>query len=143
MCNDRKISPFHRTIGRSPCKALLSNDPKIGLTSNNIPSAFTKTLSTEEKLIDIMKEGEESLMSNSRNDSLSPQNIVGKKIRATCDKCSSVFDLPAEECIVTGPVIYSLCSMSDKISDECAKSRNKTKEAAEKMLSSAARKVGT
>ncbi|KAK5639437.1 hypothetical protein RI129_011929 [Pyrocoelia pectoralis] len=43
------------TIGRSPYKALFGCDPKIGLSSSNIPLPLANTLQTEEELQDILQ----------------------------------------------------------------------------------------
>ncbi|VVC25244.1 Hypothetical protein CINCED_3A001052 [Cinara cedri] len=46
----QKNSSFHRTIGRSPYKALFGNDPNIRLRTSNLPSDLLKKLITEEDL---------------------------------------------------------------------------------------------
>ncbi|XP_031334186.1 KRAB-A domain-containing protein 2-like [Photinus pyralis] len=52
----QKNISFHRTIGRSPYKALLGSDPKLGLTSSNIPLSLAKTIETEEELQEILND---------------------------------------------------------------------------------------
>lgn len=43
----------HRVIGHSPYRALFGTNPKIGLSSTNLPSKIIKTLETEEDINEI------------------------------------------------------------------------------------------
>lgn len=52
----QKNSSHHRVIGRSPYKALFGIDPKIGLTTSNLPLEILQKLVTEEDLEDINKD---------------------------------------------------------------------------------------
>lgn len=54
MYSFKKNSSFHQIIGRSPYKALFGCDPKIGLSSSNLPSEIIIKLTTEEHLEEIV-----------------------------------------------------------------------------------------
>ncbi|KAL4085073.1 hypothetical protein QTP88_027911 [Uroleucon formosanum] len=55
----QKNSSHHRIIGRSPYKALFGCDPKIGLSTSNLPLEIIKKLTAEEDLEEIYTQYEE------------------------------------------------------------------------------------
>ncbi|KAK9728639.1 hypothetical protein QE152_g17085 [Popillia japonica] len=52
----QKNSSHHRIIGRSPYRALFGTNPKVGLSSTNLPSEIITTLETEEDLNGVLSE---------------------------------------------------------------------------------------
>lgn len=56
----QKNISFHRVIGRSPYKALLGCNPKIGLSSSNVPLSIAKKLTNEEELMEVLETIDES-----------------------------------------------------------------------------------
>lgn len=51
----QKNISFHRVIGRSPYKALLGCDPKIGLSSSNIPLSIAEKLRNEDEVLEVLE----------------------------------------------------------------------------------------
>lgn len=49
----QKNSSHHRIIGRSPYKALFGCDPKVGLSTSNLPLEVIKKLTAEEDLEEV------------------------------------------------------------------------------------------
>lgn len=152
----QKNISFHRTIGRSPYKALLGCEPKIGLSSSNIPSAIAVTLTTEEDLMKIMNEGESVVDKyKDAHENLVDENIenataasLSEKEEANinspeapmCENCLQVVS-PIDACQQESSVLCNLCHASESISKERNEARNNTEEAAKKMLSSSAKKM--
>lgn len=52
----QKQSSFHRIIGRSPYKVLLGSDPKVGLSSSDIPSSIFINIDSEEQLQNLLEQ---------------------------------------------------------------------------------------
>ena len=75
----QKNISYHRTIGRSPYKALLGCDPKIGLTSSSIPSTLARALTIEEELMEIFDE-EENVDLGEVNDCIEDENLVPEEV---------------------------------------------------------------
>ncbi|XP_029348381.1 KRAB-A domain-containing protein 2-like, partial [Acyrthosiphon pisum] len=90
----QKNSSFHRTIGRSPYKALFGNDPKIGLSTSNLPSDLLKKLTTEEDLEHISQIKEI------------------KKRSIACSICKVDVDLPLSEIAENNEIICQLCDQA-------------------------------
>jgi hypothetical protein len=57
----QKNSSHHRIIGRSPYKALFGCEPKVGLTTSNLPQEVLKKLTAEEDLEEIYNQYEEEI----------------------------------------------------------------------------------
>ncbi|XP_071056140.1 KRAB-A domain-containing protein 2-like [Onthophagus taurus] len=63
----QKNSSFHRTIKRSPYKALFGTEPKIGLHSSHIPAELLEKLVTEEDLDQFLKQQQTDETDNSED----------------------------------------------------------------------------
>lgn len=91
MLNSKKNSSFHRTIKRSPYKALFGTEPKTGLQSSDISNELLKKLVTEEDL---------NLLLNQQNHDiiLTPEDLPVASLEDNNDASTSK-DLLASELI--------------------------------------------
>ncbi|KAL4120448.1 hypothetical protein QTP88_013139 [Uroleucon formosanum] len=93
----QKNNSFHRTIGRSPYKALFGNNPKIGLSTSNLPSDLLKKLTTKKDLEHIS------------------QTKETKKRSIACSICEVDVDLSLSKIAENNEIIFQLCDSSKKI----------------------------
>lgn len=150
----QKNCSFHRTIGRSPYKALLGCEPKVGLASSNIPSALAKTLTTEEELMKIMNEEDSVVEISDAHEGVADEDAditnvvleeknINRSEELMCENCLRVVNF-AEVCQQDGSsVLCILCAASKNISEERDDARNNTEKAAKKMLGDSAKKMPT
>ncbi|XP_057320686.1 uncharacterized protein LOC130664671 [Microplitis mediator] len=140
----QKNSSHHRTIGRSPYKALFGCDPKLGLSTSNIPQSLTQNLRSEEDVQNLVIDDNNNLddVNNHDNNSRSDNNNTATMTTSTtyeheCRECGSVFDSRySVNCDVC-----NLCHKETSIQQQRADSKIRMVAAAEKMLSSTKRKL--
>jgi len=158
----QKNSSYHRIIGRSPYKALFGCDPKLGLTTSNIPLALTRTLETEEDLEALLinnnnnnNEGSDKTDSDkTNNDKTNNNNNSGTNdnhdttttsststttstCERQCSRCGSVFDTR----YTVESDLCNLCNNETTIQKGRTESRVRMVAAAEKMLRSSKKKL--
>ncbi|XP_060845447.1 KRAB-A domain-containing protein 2-like [Rhopalosiphum padi] len=113
----QKNSSFHRIIGRSPYKALFGCDPKIGLSSSNLPSEIIKKLTTEEHLEEILN-------------NIQPEHEK-EQITSYCSICNTEMLTEVE---FAETIICDLCKTSEKINKQRQLGYQGQEKAAEIML---------
>ncbi|XP_029341461.1 KRAB-A domain-containing protein 2-like [Acyrthosiphon pisum] len=113
----QKNSSFHRIIGRSPYKALFGCDPKIGLSSSNLPSEIIKKLTTEEHLADILN-------------NIQPEHEK-EEITSYCSSCNTEMITVVE---FAETIICDLYKTSEKINKQRQLGYQGQEKAAEKIL---------
>ncbi|XP_008178550.1 KRAB-A domain-containing protein 2-like [Acyrthosiphon pisum] len=107
----QKNSSHHRIIGRSPYKALFGCDPKVGLSTSNLPLEVIKKLTAEEDL--------EEIYSKYENENIE-QSILVKY----CKMCKN--ESTEDVC--------DLCKTNNAIHEERKAGHKGQEKAAEKML---------
>lgn len=87
----QKNSSFHRTIKRSPYKALFGTEPKTGLQSSHISKELLEKLVTEEDLDLLLNQQDHDII-------LTPEDLPAASLENNNDASTSK-DLPASELI--------------------------------------------
>ncbi|XP_060848321.1 KRAB-A domain-containing protein 2-like [Rhopalosiphum padi] len=113
----QKNSSFHQIIGRSPYKALFGCDPKIGLSSSNLPSEIIKKLTTEEHLEEILN-------------NIQPEHEK-EQITSYCSICNTEMLTEVE---FAETIICDLCKTSEQINKQRQLGYQGQEKAAEIML---------
>ncbi|XP_050056210.1 KRAB-A domain-containing protein 2-like [Aphis gossypii] len=60
----QKNISYHRIVGRSPCRTLFGTEPKIGLSSTNLPAEIIQKSSSEEDFENILQDNSEHNVDN-------------------------------------------------------------------------------
>jgi hypothetical protein len=113
----QKNSSFHRIIGRSPYKALFGCDPKIGLSSSNLPLDIIQKMNTEEHLEEILNKIE--IQNNN------------EEITSHCSICNIEMQIEVD---FAGAIICDPCETGEKIRKQRVLGNQEQENAAEKML---------
>lgn len=147
----QKNSSFHRTIGRSPYRALFGCDPKVGLSSSGISKGLLEKISTEEDLEEVFRCEDEvdevnsaATPSSTKRDSIDNYNSPTTSTEQNypkCTYCDHQMEIEADKTEERSLCLN--CVRESNISFERGMAHKSTKRAAEKMLENSNKKFPT
>jgi hypothetical protein len=138
LYNGKKNCSKHRIINRSLYKALFGSEPKIGLSSKNLPNNILQSITTEEdsnELINI--EVSDEVDSHEEEDNEKDNEKTNEKDNNIydCKKCISKVS------IINKEYLCDTCVKEKQIQKERVEAFEGQKKAAEKMIQASGKKL--